>query len=329
VAVSRAASTLFCFPSTRIRGDFGSSFTSSIPILSDPSARLLDELLVGAGVGLSGPCTINPCPPMHQERRLVNIVSSSPCLYRSASENQCHVFHTRHLQKMISKFLHYFITSTMYTCNPSRILHTISARFKVRSSQNPSKNTSPIPFGLLIAGSLAILMRRAERRRVLDHRRSAQEDRNKCTGDVLARSQRLSSSGGWGDRRGSSSSGLGTRAVVVVIAVAVAVVIAARAGCLARSACAGCLSLSKFPTVTRVELGLPVDLLAETIVVLELLLLLLLLLLPSPLWSPLLVLVVWPAETVPAGREILAKLLWILEQSCDCPWTYWLIPLWY
>lgn len=43
------------------------------------------------------------------------------------------------------------------------------------------------------------------------------------------------------------------------------------------------------------------DLLADTIMVLDDLLL------PSPLWSPLLLLVAWPAETVLAEKEILVN----------------------
>jgi len=111
-----------------------------------------------------------------------------------------------------------------------------TARFKVRSSRNPSKNESPIAYGLLIAGPLTILLRRVEKGGSLDHRRSAQEDRNECTRDVLAGGQSLSSAGGWHDGRSSSSgrsSGLGARG--------------------ARSACAGCSFMSKtlIDTVVR------------------------------------------------------------------------------
>lgn len=62
------------------------------------------------------------------------------------------------------------------------------------------------------------------------------------------------------------------------------------------------LVCERIPVDSLVELWLPMDLLAATTVVLEVLLLLLL---PSPLWSPLLVVVACPAATVPAERGIL------------------------
>jgi len=134
-------------------------------------------------------------------------------------------------RRQIPKFSHYLYHVYMqFITDPP---HT-SARFKVRSSRNPSKNESPIAYGLLIAGPLAILLRRVETGGSLDHRRSAQEDRNECTRDVLAGGQSLSSAGGWHDGRSSSSgrsSGLG-----------------------ARSARAGCLFMSKILIDTVVRL---------------------------------------------------------------------------
>jgi len=152
---------------------------------------------------------------MHQERRLANIVSPLISLPLSFSQRES-MSRAPHkaFQTVIVKLQTSLITCIMYTCNPSPILHTSPLASKSEAPEIHQKNESPIAYGLLIAGPLAILLRRVEKGGSLDHRRSAQEDRNECTRDVLAGGQSLSSAGGWHDGRSSSSgrsSGLGAR----------------------------------------------------------------------------------------------------------------------
>lgn len=102
--------------------------TSSIPRPIGTKRRTIrsrPELLVGVELGLSGPCTINPCPPMHQERRLANIVSPLISLPLSFSQRES-MSRAPHkaFQTIIVKFQNSLITCIMYTCNPSPILHT-------------------------------------------------------------------------------------------------------------------------------------------------------------------------------------------------------------
>ena len=130
--MSRAGSTLFFLPSPWIRGCCR-TFNPEVFYIKYPTSyrnqaqdHYIQARVAGrVGLGLSGPCTINPCPPMHQERRLANIVSPLISLPLSFSQRES-MSRAPHkaFQTIIVKFQNSLITCIMYACNPSPILHT-------------------------------------------------------------------------------------------------------------------------------------------------------------------------------------------------------------